>query len=69
MGDGKCVEPIDSKGVAAARACRVVSGVSSLGKWDVARGGSGNRCRGKAAAGGWREGERRGRASGRVGDA
>ena len=39
MCDGKCVDPIDSRGFAAARACRVVSGVSSLGKWGVATGG------------------------------
>ena len=38
MCDGKCVDEIESRGVAAARACRVVSGVSSSGKWGVARG-------------------------------
>ena len=38
MCDGKCVDTIDSRGVAAARACRVVSGVSSLGKWGAERG-------------------------------
>jgi hypothetical protein len=38
MGDEKRVDEIDSKGVAEARACRVVTGVSSLGKWEVARG-------------------------------
>jgi hypothetical protein len=36
MCDGKCVDEIESRGVAAARACRVVSGVSSSGKWKVA---------------------------------
>ena len=39
MCDGKRVDEIDSRGVAAARGCRVVSGVSSLGKREVARGG------------------------------
>src|SRR5690242_11349800 len=38
MCDGKRVDTIDSRGVAAARACRVVSGVSTLGKPGVARG-------------------------------
>ena len=37
MCDGKRVDTIDSRGVAVARACRVVSGVSSLGKWGAAR--------------------------------
>ena len=69
MCDGKRGHSIDSKRVAAAPACRVVSSVSSSGKWGVAREGFGNRCRGKAAAGGWREGEWRGRASGSVGEA
>jgi len=35
MCDGKCVDTTESKGFAAARACRVVSGVSSSGKWGV----------------------------------
>ena len=39
MCDGKRVDEIDSRGVAAARACRVVSGVSSSGKRGVATGG------------------------------
>ena len=38
MCDGKRVDEIESTGVAAARACRVVSGVSSLGRWRVTRG-------------------------------
>jgi hypothetical protein len=38
MCDGKRVDEIDSKGVATARACRVVTGVSSLGKWEGERG-------------------------------
>jgi hypothetical protein len=59
MCDGKCVDSIDSRGVAAARACRVVSGVSSLGKWGVARGrGLADQCGGKATAGGFAERER-----------
>ena len=52
MCDGKRVDEIDNRGFAAAPACRVVSSVSSSGEWGAARGGSGNRCRGKAAAGG-----------------
>ena len=38
MCDGKRVDTIESRGVAAARACRVVSGVSSSWKRGVARG-------------------------------
>ena len=38
MCDGKRVDEIESKWFAAARACRVVSGVSSLEKWRVASG-------------------------------
>jgi hypothetical protein len=57
MGDGKRVDAIDSRGVATARACRVVTGVSrkkevASGEGRVARGGSANECRGKATAGG-----------------
>jgi hypothetical protein len=39
MCDGKRVDMSDSRGVATVPACRVVTGVSSLGKWGVARGG------------------------------
>ena len=62
MCDGKRVDSIDSRGVAAARACGVVSGVSRSEKWGVtsdwwlvARGGSAKECRGKATAGGFAE--------------
>ena len=59
MCDGKCVDSIESRGVAAARACRVVSRVSSSGKWGAARGGGGaEKCRRKATAGGFAERER-----------
>ena len=53
MGDGKRVDMSDSKGVATARACRVVTGVSSSGKWGAVRGrGYADKCSGKATAGG-----------------
>jgi hypothetical protein len=56
MCDGKRADSIDSRGVAAARACRVVSGVSSLGERGVARGrGSADQCGRKATAGGFAE--------------
>jgi hypothetical protein len=56
MCDGKRVDEIDSRGVAAARACRVVSGVSSSGKRGAARGGGeSDNCRRKVAAGGFAE--------------
>ena len=59
MCDGKRVDLIESRGVAAARACRVVSGVSSLGKWGVERGrGKADQSGREAAAGGVAERER-----------
>jgi hypothetical protein len=51
MCDGKRVDMSDSKGVATARVCRVVTGVSSLEKWGVARGrGWADKCSRKATA-------------------
>src|SRR5690349_19994723 len=59
MCDGKRVDSIESRGFAAARACRVVSGVSSLWKRGVARGrGQADKCGRKATAGGFAERER-----------
>ena len=57
MCDGKCVDTIDSREVAAARACRVVSGVSSSGKRGAARGRGGqpDQCGRKETAGGFAE--------------
>ena len=56
MCDGKRVDEIESRGFAAARACRVAPGVSSSGKWGVTRGrGEADKCRRKEAAGGFAE--------------